>query len=60
MRIVLDSLNIAAAERKLVVDALREAGSIVEAAQLLGITTRAVGRLIIKHKIEWPRAAQSS
>jgi transcriptional regulator with GAF, ATPase, and Fis domain len=54
--VVLESWDLAAAERALVVAALEEAGSIVEAAQLLGVTRRAVGRLIIKHRIEWPKA----
>lgn len=56
-RIVLDSMNLADAERLLVIEALAYAGSIAEAAQLLGITRRAVSRAIIRHRIEWPRAA---
>jgi len=56
MRIVLDSYNIATAERLLVVEALTTAGSIVEAAQLLGVTRQQVKRLIIKHQLMWPRA----
>jgi transcriptional regulator with GAF, ATPase, and Fis domain len=53
---VLESCNLAEAERTLVVAALRKTGSIVEAAQLLGVTRRAVNRLIIKHQIAWPMA----
>ena len=55
MPIVLDSLNLASAERKLCEEALRAGGSIVEAANLLGITRHALKRRIIKHQIEWPR-----
>lgn len=55
MPIVLESLNLADAERKLCEEALVNAGSIVDAASLLGITRHALKRRIIKHKIEWPR-----
>ncbi|PRP95471.1 Bacterial regulatory protein, Fis family [Enhygromyxa salina] len=55
MPIVLDSLNLAEAERKLCEEALVSAGSIVEAATLLGITRHALKRRIVKHQIEWPR-----
>lgn len=55
MPIVLESLNLADAERKLCEEALVTAGSIVEAANLLGITRHALKRRIIKHQIEWPR-----
>lgn len=54
MPIILESLNLAAAERKLCEQALRAGGSIVEAANLLGITRHALKRRIIKHDIEWP------
>lgn len=57
MQIVLDSYNLEAAEKRLVEEALRAAGSIVEAAQLLGTTRNGVKRRIIKHRIEWPRAS---
>lgn len=55
MRLILEDLNLNAAERMLCVEALNAAGSIVEAAQLLGITRHALKRRIIKHRIEWPR-----
>jgi DNA-binding NtrC family response regulator len=55
MPIALDTLNLAEAERKLCEEALRSAGSIVEAANLLGITRHALKRRIVKHQIEWPR-----
>ena len=55
MPIVLESLNLADAERKMCEQALVSAGSIVEAANLLGITRHALKRRIVKHKIEWPR-----
>ncbi len=56
MRLSLESLNLADAERLLCEEALTEAGSIVEAANLLGITRHALKRRIIKHKIDWPRS----
>jgi len=55
MPIVLENLNLADAERKLCEEALVSAGSIVEAANLLGITRHALKRRILKHQIEWPR-----
>ena len=55
MPIVLDSLNLADAERKLCEEALVATGSIVEAANVLGVTRHALKRRIIKHQIEWPR-----
>lgn len=58
-RIVIDTLNLEQAERLLCIEALCAAGSIVEAAQLLGISRNALRKKIIRHKIEWPRAAVS-
>lgn len=55
MPIALDTLNLADAERKLCEEALRSGGSIVEAANLLGITRHALKRRIIKHGIRWSR-----
>jgi DNA-binding NtrC family response regulator len=55
MPIVLDNLNLADAERKLCEEALVASGSIVEAANLLGITRHALKRRIVKHQIEWPK-----
>ena len=55
MRLVLEDFNLAAAEKLLCTEALATAGSIVEAAQLLGCTRHNLKRLIIKHRIEWPR-----
>ncbi len=60
MRLVLEDWNLNAAERLLCVEALATAGSIVEAAQLLGITRHALKRRIIKHRIEWPRSSASA
>ena len=54
MPILLEDLNLRKAERTLCQQALETAGSIVEAAQLLGITRHALKRRIIKHRIEWP------
>jgi DNA-binding NtrC family response regulator len=52
--IVLDSYDLAAAERQLCTAALEVAGGIVPAAQLLGVTRHALKRRIIKHRIAWP------
>lgn len=60
MRIVLEEYALSSAERLLCVEALATAGSIVEAAQLLGCTRNKLKRLIIKHKIEWPRGHHPS
>jgi hypothetical protein len=60
MPILLEDLNLRKAERLLCQQALNRAGSIVEAAQLLGITRHALKRRMIKHRIEWPPAVQSS
>ena len=55
MHIVLDNYNLTVAERLLCETALTTAGSIVEAAKLLGITRHALKRRIIKHGIRWSR-----
>ncbi len=55
MHIVLDNYNLTVAERLLCETALTTAGSIVEAAKLLGITRHALKRRIIKHGIRWNR-----
>jgi DNA-binding NtrC family response regulator len=55
MHIVLDNYNLTAAERLLCETALTAAGSIVEAAKLLGITRHALKRRIIKHNIRRTR-----
>lgn len=54
MKIVLTDLNLVAAERLLCETALTTAGSIVEAAKLLGITRHALKRRIVKHAIRVP------
>lgn len=54
-RIALDTLNLGAAEG-VVAEAALVAGSIVNAAELLGVTRQALKRIIVKHRIEWPRA----
>lgn len=48
------TLNLQAIERATCIKALNEAGSIVDAATLLGITRHALKRRIIKHNIAWP------
>ncbi len=54
MAVVLKTLDLAEAERVLCEEALRSAGTIVEAARLLGITRHALKRRITRHGIEWP------
>lgn len=53
-QLVLEDLNLAAAERRLCVAALEQAGNIVGAARHLGITRHAMKRRIIKLGIQWP------
>ncbi len=57
--ITLDDFNLEAAERRLCVEALRLAGSIVGAAPLLGITRHALKRRIIKLEIRRPRSGEA-
>lgn len=57
MPILLEDLNLRKAERLLCNQALTRAGSIVEAAQLLGITRHALKRRMLKHSIDWPQRA---
>lgn len=55
MTLTLDTYNLTTAEQMLVEKALADAGSILEAAALLGITRHALKRRIIKHGIRWTR-----
>ena len=57
-RSLLEDLNLRKAERLLCLQALEKGGSIVEAAQLLGITRHALKRRMIKHRIDWPSAQE--
>lgn len=59
-RVELDTFNLRAAEATLVEAALRQAGSIAGAADLLGTTREGVKRRIILHRIEWPRTRPRS
>jgi len=54
---VLETLNLEAAERRLCVETLALTGSIVGAAQILGITRHALKRRIIKLGIGYTRGA---
>ena len=56
--IKLPDLNLDAAERCLVDEALKRTGSLVEAATLLGTNRHALRRLIAKHAIVWWPYAQ--
>ncbi|MEZ4451818.1 MAG: hypothetical protein R3B09_20310 [Nannocystaceae bacterium] len=60
MRLVIETFNLNAVERLMCVEALTTAGSIVDAAALLGITRHALKRRIIKHRIEWPMRPTST
>jgi len=55
MRLTIHTFDLASTERLLCCEALTAAGTIVEAAKLLGITRHALKRRIVKHEIEWPR-----
>lgn len=55
--IALESFNLAAAERRLCEEALRQARNITHAAQALGITRHALKRRIVKLGIVWPAGA---
>lgn len=57
--IVLEDLNLEAAERRLCAEALTTGGSIVRAAEILGITRHALKRRIVKLRISWPRRPDS-
>ncbi len=57
MPILLEDLNLRKAERLMCQQALSRAGSIVEAAHLLGITRHALKRRMTKHRIEPTSAA---
>ncbi len=54
MSLEIKTYNLQAVEKMLCVEALNQAGTIVEGARLLGITRHALKRRIIKHNIEWP------
>jgi len=54
MPILLEDLDLRKAERLLCQQALSRGGSIVKAADLLGITRHALKRRMIKHQLEWP------
>jgi DNA-binding NtrC family response regulator len=56
-QLVLEDLNLAAAERRLCLAALEHGGNLVNAAKLLGITRHAMRRRIIKLQITWPQPA---
>lgn len=53
-KLILEEYNLENAERRMCVEALSQAGNIVGAASLLGITRHALKRRIIKLGIEWP------
>ncbi len=55
MALLLEDLNLGKAERILCQTALAQAGSIIEAADLLGITRHALKRRMVKHHIDWPQ-----
>lgn len=52
--IVLTSYNLADAERRMCLEALQRAGTILDAAKLLGITRHSMSRRLKKYAIRWP------
>ena len=60
MPILLEDLDLRKAERLLCQQALSHGGSIVKAADMLGITRHALKRRIIKHQIQWPQSPQAA
>lgn len=60
MPILLEDFDLRKAERLLCEQALSRGGSIVRAADLLGITRHALKRRMIKHHIQWPPAPQAT
>lgn len=54
MQIVLDTNNLAEAERILILVALAEMGDLAGAAELCGVALTRLRRLMSKHAIEWP------
>ena len=54
LNLTIETFNLDTVERTLCVEALNAAGTIVDAAALLGLTRHALKRRIIKHRIEWP------
>lgn len=58
MAIHLEDLNLRKAERLMCLQALEKGGSIVDAAQLLGITRHALKRRMIKHRIDMPSSEE--
>lgn len=55
--ITLDTYNLESAERHLCEMALKDMGSIIEAAKRLGITRHSLKRRMIKHGLRVPRVA---
>jgi len=53
-RLIIETLHLATIERMLCIEALNTAGTIVDAAALLGVTRHALKRRIVKHDIVWP------
>lgn len=56
MRVTINTYNLQAVERMLCREALNAAGTIIDAASLLGITRHSLKR---KNNIEWPRRVQA-
>jgi len=52
--VIIETFNLATVERMLCIAALNAAGSIVDAAALLGVTRHALKRRMVKHDIAWP------
>ena len=54
MNLTITTYNLQAIERTVIIEALNAAGTIADAASLMGITRHSLKRRIIKHSISWP------
>jgi len=52
--LIIETFHLPTVERMLCIEALNRAGTIVDAAALLGVTRHALKRRIVKHGIAWP------
>lgn len=55
MKIALTNCNLDSMEKALCEAALEQAGGAAGAAELLGIDQRELSRVIVKHRVCWPR-----
>ena len=53
MRVVLDTCNLAEAERTVIIVAFVEMGTLAGAAELCGVSCMRLRHLLRRHRIEW-------